>query len=438
MSDRLNILIIHRMGDPLWRRQSVEELEHQLPLCCPDNNYIVHDDDLPIPEYLTDFGFDAIVLGPTFLCNRHSGRALAKTQERYGFVRTSSAFTIARPQDDYDSAGVLDRWMANWRINQVYTVCPDHWNILYPEYLAAGGDLKLGYTGHIAAHDIEEWASPKPFEQRAVDVSYRSHEVDRHFGSLGFHKAYIGKRFAESIGDTSLTLDISTSERDLIPGNAWRRFLENSRFCVSPLSGSSLFDPEGDIRRAIARYQSLHPRATFADVEQACFPGKDRQYIFTAISPRNMEAALACTVQLAAPGPYNGILQPWDHYIPLEPDCSNIAQVLNIMRDTAEVLRITQRCKETILDHRPLRASYQASQLLRDIRDARADRGSRSQQDDFDALLGRYRRDVIAKADGVWARKRWARNVAIRLGGRRVKPFLESLEQRVTSRRRGL
>lgn len=42
------------------------------------------------------------------------------------------------PQDDYDYAEVLDSWMVDWKIDRVYTVIPDHWNVLYPKYIFSG------------------------------------------------------------------------------------------------------------------------------------------------------------------------------------------------------------------------------------------------------------------------------------------------------------
>jgi hypothetical protein len=49
---RLNVLILHRMGDPRYYRESVRALEYMIPECRADINSIVHDCDLPFPEYL--------------------------------------------------------------------------------------------------------------------------------------------------------------------------------------------------------------------------------------------------------------------------------------------------------------------------------------------------------------------------------------------------
>ena len=69
--------------------------------------------------------------------------------------------------------------------------------------------------------------------------------------------------------------------------------------------------------------------AGFDEVEAACFPGRDMKRVYSAISPRVFEAALAEACQVLVPGHYLGILHANEHYIPLAADFSNIVQVLD-------------------------------------------------------------------------------------------------------------
>ena len=120
----------------------------------------------------------------------------------------------------------------------------------------------------------------------------------------------------------------------MIPGDKWHNFLEDSKFCLATPSGSSLLDPIGEYRKKVYKYKLKNPFATFEEVENACFFSKDGKYEFTAISPRNIEAALAQTVQIATPGNYSNIMNPVEHYIPLNEDCSNIEEVVRMMNDS--------------------------------------------------------------------------------------------------------
>ena len=300
-ADKLNILVLYQMGDPKYWRSAVRDLEFMLPVHAPAHHYIMHSGDMPLPEFVKEIEFHGIILGPTFLGNRYNADAFARVLRDYDFIRTSNAFKIALPQDDYDCSGILDRWMVAWDIDVVYSVCPNHWDILYPKF-SSKGCIKLGYTGYVSERWVESWKSPKPFEDRKIDVSYRAKRLPPNFGSIGHIKGAIGDLFKSKVNGLGLKLDISTDTRDMIPGGKWHKFIENSKFCLATNSGSSLLDPEGEIRSKVNQYLLHFPDADFDEVEKNCFPGEDGKYVFTTISPRNIEAALAKTVQLATPG----------------------------------------------------------------------------------------------------------------------------------------
>ncbi len=76
---RLNILVLHRMGDPISYRESIYALEYMIPECRADVNCVVHDADLKFPKYLEEVEYHLIVLGPTFLCSRYNPRSLKKS-----------------------------------------------------------------------------------------------------------------------------------------------------------------------------------------------------------------------------------------------------------------------------------------------------------------------------------------------------------------------
>src|SRR4051812_13451670 len=115
----LNILSLHRMGPPWRRREAVRELEYMMPTYAAGHHCLVHDADLPLPDYLKAAPFHGIVLGPTFLCARYAPALFRQTLETYDWIKRHPAVKIAMPQDDYDCAGILDRWMVDWRVDLV-------------------------------------------------------------------------------------------------------------------------------------------------------------------------------------------------------------------------------------------------------------------------------------------------------------------------------
>jgi hypothetical protein len=415
------------MGPPWRRREAVRELEQMMPTYATEHRCLVHDADLPFPDYLKQVQFHGIILGPTFLCARYSPALLRQTMAAYGWIKDSPAVKIALPQDDYDCAGILDRWMVDWRVDLVQTVCPEHWDVLYPTY-STRGKIELGYTGYISERWIRDWAKPKDSDARPIDVSYRATQLPANFGSVGRLKSEIGDRFLRAAAASRLQFDISTKPEDLIPGQAWHAFLENSKCCLTTPSGSSLLDPEGEYRRRVTRYEAMKPRATFDEIAARCFPGEDRKYTFTAISPRNLEAALAETVQIGTPGSYSGVMRPLEHYIPLAEDCSNVASVLELIANRSAMARIARECKAAVL-HRPeLRFTHRVGRLVDFISDASATR-NRAQPvaDNIEAASRRYEIEITGVAARHWRRQRLLalfRTTAIKLGARQLRRLL--------------
>lgn len=427
--DALNILVLHRLGDPLYWRTAVRDLEFLLPDHADAHHFIVHAADQPLPPFVRDLHFDGIVLGPTFLCARYAPHTLAAVMEDYDFVRTSDAFKVAMPQDDYDCHLILDRWMSTWGVDLVYAACSEHWDVLYPGF-APTGRIRQGYTGYIANAWLDAFSTPRPFAERAIDVSYRARKLPPNYGRIGFIKGVIGERFAAEQATTGLVLDLSTAADHLIAGAKWHAFLNDSRFCLATNTGSSLLDPEGAIRRCVEHYLIRTPLASFEEVEAHCFPGQDGRYSFTAISPRNIEAALARTVQIATRGPYGGLLRGDDHYIPIEPDCSNAAEVVAQMRDRDRVERVSRHARDAVLSVPELRSANHAATLVNQISaGAAAKRAQRTPAPAMKQAIERYRRTVTDQADGFWARRRRRqklRDIAVALGARKLKRWLVS------------
>lgn len=427
----LNVLVLHRLGDPMRRLAAVEELEMMLETSGRCGLIISHDAHLPFPSYLREVDFQLIVLGPTFLCSRYHEETLKNVLDDYDFVRTASACKVALPQDDYDCCGILDEWMSNWKMDRLYAVCSDELDILYPR-MRAESEVHLGFTGYVNSDWIQNWSDWKPWSERTVDVSYRASRLGPNFGRLGQLKSQIAGRFIEALGtDHSFKLDISTNPKDFIPGVEWRNFLANSKFCLVTPSGSSIIDPDNKIRKCTYAVTARFRNPSFDRVEAKCFPGQDGKHVLTAISPRNIEAALSGTVQIATPGSYSGILKPMEHYIPLEEDCANISEVLSMMSDMALVQRIQRQAREAVLSEPRLRQEVIVDEILgfaRSITKSRSVHGT--EREVFEERRSRYLHEIERTHNSYWRRaRRWQklRAFASHLGVRRAVVFLKSL-----------
>ena len=399
------------------------EKELCLPLFAPEHNYIAHNLVLPLPVFVRDIPFDGIILTQTFLSRRRDPRYYRQACADYSFIQESPAFKIALPQDDYDCCAILDRWLVDWKVDLVYPVC-DHWDVLYPQCLTSSR-LKQGYTGYISDQLLERARNPKATSRRPIDVSYRAAKLLPNFGRLGYLKGTIGERFGRAAAGQGLVLDLST---DTIVGSKWLDFIEDSKAMLGVNSGSSLLDPEGLVNSKVQQYLLRHPQASFEEVEAACFPGMDGQYVLTAVSPRNFECSLLQTTQVLTPGPYSNMLRPWEHYIPLEPDMSNLGEVLPVLKDHRHMETVATRCKEQILSFPELRYGNHVADLIGEIQE-----GTRISSADRAAgvpLFERYREEMAALEPAFWRRERLRRKtheLLVGAGARRVKYLLVDL-----------
>ena len=426
---KLNILVLHNLGDPLHWRQSMYEKELCLPNFAPEHNYLVHDFELPLPSYITDIHFDAIILTQTFLSKRQDPGFRQRLNEVYAFIGSMQCFKIALPQDDYTCSGILDRILNDWKVDIVYPVCTNDWDILYPKYSKVGR-MKQGFTGYITDEMIDITNSPRPLVERSIDVAYRAAKLQPVFGRLGQIKTEYGDSFLKASKGFPLKVDVSTSLQDAIFGLHWYDFIENSRCMLGVNSGSSLLDPEGIINEKVFSYLQLHPKASFEEVEDKCFPGQEGKYEFTAISPRNLECALFKTVQILAPGSYGGFMQKGKEYISLEPDMSNFSDIVPLLTNHSYLETIADQCREAILSFPELRYSYHNKDLIGEIK-------RHTKLNDIIRLksvplIHRHQKEMIKIASAYWRKQRMVTKVRKTLGDlglRRLKYLIKHLKE---------
>jgi hypothetical protein len=403
--DKLNILVLHSLGDiesaPLFLRHHVFLLQKN----CPEHNYLYHDTALPLPSYVRETAFDLIILDVTFLCARWSApKVLSRIKKEYEFVRYSDAVKIAFPQDEYDCNEILDEWMCEWNVDVVYSVISEHWDVLYPKYHQKG-TIRLGFTGYVNESLIDR--KRKPFAQRNIDIGYRAKKLLPYFGRLGETKWTIGRDVDALAKTAGLHVDISVGDQSTLLGEAWLAFIDNSKFTLGANSGSSLLDPRGKIQHDVRNYFIDHPSATFDEMEALFFKGLDGRFHFTAISPRVMEAALLDSCQILVEGEYSRILSPNEHYIPIKSDASNFGQVVEAMKDQSLIDRMVSKCRSAILDTADLRSKNMARKIL----DVAADLVSRknlcASAETVESVIKKYNEEMTGeKYQMVWRRKK--------------------------------
>ncbi|MCB8820159.1 GAS domain-containing protein [Microvirga rosea] len=360
----MRVLILHDLPSPAILRRALGNQTLFYPKYRPDTEVTLHGVGDPLNDSIVNGEYDAIFLDVSFLCWRWTRTHITFEDfiEKYSWVATSSAPKLAFPQDDYDHHQVLDDWLSEWNVDAVFTPLASHGNVLFPK-MASKALIEPFQTGFVDDADIRQ--SEKfniPLAQRSMDVVYRARLLPAKFGCLGRLKSLVAEVFAPKLLDAGFKIDISTDPEKTIFGDRWLDFLGSSRFVLGSPSGSSVLDPVGEIGQRIDRYIADHPQADFDEVYRACVPDSAALHWMAAISPRVMEAGLTRTCQVLVRGEY-GPMEAEKHYIPIEPDFSNLDAVMEQMRDIAEAQRIADRCYDLMTTSKDLHYRHTADRV---------------------------------------------------------------------------
>jgi len=251
-------------------------------------------------------------------------------------------------QDEYRFVDATVSVMRTLGIGVLFTCVPeDQVELVYPE--AALPQLRRKVTVLTGYVPEELLGAPvAPYDARRVDVAYRGRRLPAWLGSLAQEKVLIADHFQADAPAYGLSTDISTSEDDRLYGEAWIDFVRSSKATLGVESGASVFDFDGSIEQAITGYLSAHPDATFEELHRRFLADVDGRIRLNQISPRCFEAAALGTLMVLYPGDYSGILEPRRHYVPLEKDHSNMAEVASAIRDRSTWERITSQAREEV------------------------------------------------------------------------------------------
>jgi hypothetical protein len=181
---------------------------------------------------------------------------------------------------------------------------------------------------------------------------------------------------------TGLTVDLSTSDGDVLLEDQWLRFLARCRYTIGVEGGASVLDFDGSIRERTERYVAQHPDAPFEEIEDHCFRGEDGKVALVALSPRHLEACATKTCQILVEGSYNDVLRPGEHYIELRRDLSNLDAVLAQLGDEARRRSIVERAYRDVVAS----GRYSYAQFVREVESAGADAASAQGSDRRDAV----------------------------------------------------
>jgi hypothetical protein len=334
-----NILVIYWDNMPKMRITTHDHL-YCFNRYLDHNVYYVNLEDQTLPALVHNIEFDIIIFHDLFFCGRWGGPPLFnKLRAKIDFLRHHSAVKIAVPQDEFISADLLCEFINDFNVRAVFSVTPEsEWPKVYRDIDRDKVKLYCVLTGYLddaTLGRISDLAKEAPVD-RPIDIGYRAGGRNwRQASWLGRHgilKIEIAERFNAAARRHGVKADISTRSEDTFIGEDWYRFLLRQKYTVGLEGGASILDWDGTIRIKTLNYVEQHPEASLIEIEQECFPGLDGSLALFALSPRHLEACATRSCQILIEGAFNGVLEPWRHYIPLKRDFGNLDEILEIVK----------------------------------------------------------------------------------------------------------
>ena len=232
----------------------------------------------------------------------------------------------------------------------MYTLlAPAQWDKVYRKYTSVETLVQTltGYVGQDLMASARTMA--RPDAARTIDIGYRGRRLPFYMGRGAQEKATIADEFVRRSRGSGLAVDVSADESSRIYGDAWWQFVANCRGMLGVEAGTSIFDIDDRARIECTRLLRSNPSMTFEEANDRLLFRWEGKIPYRTISPRLFEAAAMRVCQILFEGDYQGVLRPFEHYIPLKKDFSNLEQALGTFRDPDARLRIAESAHQHLI-----------------------------------------------------------------------------------------
>jgi hypothetical protein len=301
---------------------------------------------LGFPLRLRNAEFQAIVLHYSLF-----GSHPFSLSERFRqFIREADCPKVAFFQDEHQHCVERMQIVNDLGVSVIYSLLdpPVAKSVYGPRTKATHIEFTLtGFVSDDLIRKGEQYAKPRP--ERRIDVGYRGRVLSRLYGQGGQEKIEIAHRFRDAAAGKGFVIDIGTSEADRIYGDDWYRFVGDCRFTLGVAAGVSIFDLDGEVSSAVATARRASPGTPLEEIYAQVLPPFENRITYRTISPRIFEALAFRTGLILYEGTYQGVIRPWDHYLPLRKDFSNIDEILRCMRDETLVSQMLERGYEEVI-----------------------------------------------------------------------------------------
>jgi hypothetical protein len=292
---------------------------------------------VPLPRFLRLAEFDAVVIHYSLVCTVDHYLSPDWRNAVAGYRGLKLQFI----QDEYrwiDAVTAMVRYLG---VKVLFSALPPNEMRRIYESRLPGVRLEPTLTGYVP--DRLVGLTVPDVAERPHHIVYRGRELPIWLGELANEKVRIAKGVAARAAAANLSTDIGWKEQDRIYGLDWRRFMVSGRATLGTGSGASIADFDGRVEDAVREYQRGHPRAGYPQIARAVLRPYEGNVQFDVVSPRIFEAIALRTALVLFPGWYSGVVEPGLHYIVLQRDFSNFADVAEKVRDDGFLRELTTR-----------------------------------------------------------------------------------------------
>ena len=253
-------------------------------------------------------------------------------------LKAARCLKVVFLQDEYRFVQRSVDGLVDMGADVVFTCVPEHSiDKVYNDLRLMDTDFVNTLTGYVPENLVD--LRPIELKKRKYHVSYRGRKYPDWHGSMGREKYEIGEKFLKKTRGRGLRTNISVQERHRVYGQAWIKLIQQSRAVLGVESGSAVFDFSGTISARTETKRALLGKkgVSYEKLREQYFAGVENAIDLAQISPRVFEAISLRTLCLLYEGEYSGLLKPYEHYLPLKKDFSNIDEVVSRLKDTVYI-----------------------------------------------------------------------------------------------------
>ena len=261
------------------------------------------------------------------------------------FFQSYKGEVVVIIQDEYYDVNVIRIILKLIKVDLILSCIPkEHQRTIYNS--TPNASIERVLTGYVP--EKNEIKIPQKIKGRKHFIFYRGKNLPYYYGKLGQWKKYIGIKMKEYCDNKGISCNIGWNEKDKLFGSDWINTMHDSKVTLATPSGLNVFHYDNKIINSCTWKEKNIPGYTY-EMAKKEFNLQDGPIKMGQISPKMFEAAMCGTVLVMYPGEYNGIFKKDIHYIELQPDFSNIEEVMSKIQDDDFLQKMSDRTYNDIV-----------------------------------------------------------------------------------------